>query len=268
MFLFHPRFCKPALRVLFVVFALRIASAQQEEPKPMNPQLHPKFEVATIKLSDPDKHNSGFHTEGTRLFYENETMQDMVGFAYKVTVRQIVGAPDWFTAKHFDVRGTADEPGIPSLAQQQEMLRLLLEDRFKLKVRHEERDMVRVVITVVHGDQKMKPTERKDFLPDVSCRGSASERDCTFAGVSMDLFAFAMQFMLDRPVINKTGLDGKYDFHLKFTPADAPASADTSADAAPNLFTAMTEQAGLHADSSKGPTEVIVVEHMELPSDN
>ncbi|WP_443082622.1 TIGR03435 family protein, partial [Terriglobus sp. ADX1] len=76
-------------------------------------------------------------------------------------------------------------------------------------------------------------------MPDVSCSGSASARDCTFAGVSMDLFAFAMQFMLDRPVINKTGLDGKYDFHLKFTPADAPASADTSAnaDAAPNLFT-------------------------------
>lgn len=236
----------------------------------MDPQLHPKFEVATIKLSDPDKHNSGFHTEGTRLFYENETMQDMLAFAYKVTVRQVVGSPDWFTSKHFDIRGTADEPGIASLAQQQEMLRLLLEDRFKLKVRHEERDMVRVVITVAHGELKIKPTERKDFLPDVSCRGSASARDCTFAGVSMDLFAFALQFMLDRPVINKTGLDGKYDFHLKFTPADAPASADTSAnaDAAPNLFTAMTEQAGLHADSSKGPTEVIVVEHVELPSDN
>jgi len=236
----------------------------------MDPQLHPKFEVATIKLSDPDKHNSGFHTEGTRLFYENETMQDMLAFAYKVTVRQVVGAPDWFTTKHFDIHGTADEPGIASVAQQQEMLGILLEDRFKLKVRHEERDMARVVITVAHGGPKMKPTERKDFLPDVSCRGSASERDCTFAGVSMDLFAYAMQFLLDRPVINKTGLDGKYDFHLKFTPANAPASADTGVDAgaAPNLFTAMTEQAGLHADSSKGPTEVIVVEHVELPSDN
>lgn len=236
----------------------------------MDPQLHPKFEVATIKLSDPDKHNSGFHTEGTRLFYENETMQDMLAFAYRVTARQVIGGPDWFTTKHFDIRGTADEQGIASVAQQQEMLRLLLEDRFKLKIQHEERDMVRVVITLARGERKIKPTERKDFLPDVSCRGSASERDCTFGGVSMDLFAFAMQFLLDRPVINKTGLDGKYDFHLKFTPADAPASADTSANtnAPPNLFTAMTEQAGLHADSSKGPTEVIVVQHVELPSDN
>lgn len=239
-------------------------NAQQQEPKPMDPTLHPSFEVATIKLTDPDTKNQGFHTSGTRLFYENETMQDMVGFAYHVNVRQVVGAPDWFSSKHFDIHGTADQPGIPSVAQQQDMLRVLLETRFHLKVHHEERDMTRVVITAAKGGPKLKPTERKDFLPDVSCYGRSPERECVFGGVSMDLFAEALRFFVDRPVINKTRLEGKFDFRLKYTPDDAPASAEASA--APNMFTAMGEQLGLHADSSRGPTDVIVVEHAELPS--
>lgn len=238
--------------------------AQQQDPNPMDAALHPRFEVATIKVSDPDDKNTGFHTEGTRLYYENETMQDLLAFAYKVNWRQIAGAPDWFTSKHFDVRGRADQPGIPSVAQQQEMLRMLLEERYGLKVHHDHRDMTRVVITLAKGGPKLTPTERKDFLPDVSCYGRSPERECVFSGVSMDLFAEAMEFFVDRPVMNQTGLQGKFDFKLKYTPADAPASTDASA--APSLFTAMAEQAGLHAESSKGLTDVIVVDHVELPS--
>ena len=242
--------------------------AQQEEPKPMDPNLHPAFDVATIKLTDPDTKNQGFHTSGTRLFYENETMQDLLGFAYHVNVRQIVGAPDWFSSKRFDIHGTADQPGIPSVSQQQDMLRGLLETRYHLKVRRDERDMARVVITVAKGGQKLKPTERRDFLPDVTCYGRSPQRECVFSGVSMDLFAEAMRFFIDRPVINKTGLEGKFDFRLKYTPDDAPASTEANAEAtaAPGMFTAMAEQLGLHADASKGPTEVIVIEHAELPS--
>lgn len=239
-------------------------SAQQEEPKPMDAALHPKFEVATIKVSDPDDKNNGFHTEGTRLYYENETMQDLIAFAYSVNWRQIVGAPDWFSSKHFDIRGRADQPGIPSVAQQQEMLRMLLAERYGLKVRRDQREMTRVVITVAKSGSKLKPTDRSDFLPDVSCYVKAPERECVFSGVSMSLFAESMQFLLDRPVINQTGLEGKFDFKLKYTPADAPASADASN--APSLFTAMTEQAGLHAESSRGATDVVVIDHVELPS--
>jgi uncharacterized protein (TIGR03435 family) len=258
--------CRALLCSFMFAFGIHHAVAQQEQAKPMDPQVHPTFEIATIKLSDPDKHNSGFHTNGTRLFFENQTMLDVMSFAYSVNRNQIVNAPDWFESKHFDIRGTADQPGIPNITQQQEMLRSLLEERFSMKLHHDQREMQRVVITVAHGGPKLAPTTSTEFLPDLSCNGGSSIRDCKFVAISMDLFAEGMRFFVNRPVINQTGLDGKYDFHLKWTPDDAPTSTDSNAP--PSLYTAMPEQIGLKAEASKGPTDVLVIDHAEPPSEN
>lgn len=258
--------CRALLYVFVFTVGIPAAVAQQETAKPMDPAAHPRFEIATIKLSDPDKHNSGFHTSGTRLFFENQTMLEMMSFAYSVNHKQIVNAPDWFESKHFDIRGTADQPGIPNITQQQEMLRALLEDRFAIKLHHDQRDMQRIVITVAHGGPKFTTTKSTEFLPDISCNGGGNERDCKFVAVTMDLFAEGMRFFQDRPVMNQTGLDGKYDFHLKWARDDAPPITD--ANAAPSLYTAMPEQIGLKADASKGPTDVLVIDHAELPSEN
>jgi uncharacterized protein (TIGR03435 family) len=248
----------------FAIAAGLTLYAQQEQPKPMDAQGHPKFEVATIKRADPDDKSDGFHTEGVRLFYENQTVNKMLLFAYSVNGKQIINAPDWFDTRRFDIHGVADLPGVPSVPQQAEMLRALLEERMGLKLHHDSRDMTRVVISVAHGGPKMEATKSTNFLPDETCNGSNGVLDCRFTGVSMELFAEIMRFFLDRPVIDGTGLDGRYDFRLKWTRDDAPPSVDGNS--APGLYTAMPEQIGLKAESSKGPTDVIVIDHAEPPS--
>ncbi len=269
MFLFRPSFCKPALCALLFAIALRTAPAQQKEPKPMAPQAHPKFEVAAIKLTEPGHKGQGFHTSGIRLYIENETMEDLLSLAYGINRKQIANAPDWFSTTRFDIQGAADVPGIPSVPQQAEMVRGLLEERFALKLHHDQREMTRILVTVARGGPKFSPTKSIEYLPDETCNGDGGNViECRFTAVPMEGFAELLRYFLDRPIVDQTGLTGRYDFILKWARQDAPANPDTAAVSVPGLFTAMQEQIGLKAESSKGPTEVLIIEHAEKPSDN
>lgn len=241
--------------------------AQQEEPKPMESMLVPKFEVATIKAGEPGSPTRGFHTSGTRLFYEHLTATELLTFAYGINRRQIADAPAWFDDQYFDIRGTADQPGVPSALQQQAMLRDLMATRFGLKLHHEQRDMTRILITVANGATKnLHPTTSTDFLADQTCDGSGGKFDCVFTRSTIDDLGGLLQYFLDRPIVDATHLTGRYDFRLKWAREDSPAAGDTGA--LPSLITAMQEQIGLKAESSKGPVDVLVIDHVEKPSDD
>jgi len=242
----------------------QICAQQMQSLKPMAADAHPAFDVASIKLADPDDHGSGFQTQGRRVFVENETVNDIISYAYGVHAKQIVGGPDWFGSKRFDIRGLPDVDGIPNTAQYREMVVKLLADRFQLKFHREKREMSCYAVTVAKGGPKMEASKSgPGGLPDQTGRNSNGQASWRITNNSMEDFAKFLQFILDRPVVDQTGLKGKYDFKLEWTKDNAPV---TDENAAPGFFTAIQEQAGLKVEPSKAEVDVLAIDHVEQPS--
>jgi len=233
---------------------------------PMAADAHPSFEVATIKPAHPGELKGGFTVGGHRIYIESQSVEDLLWFAFAVHQKQIVDGPAWLETQKFDIVGQADLEGIPNLRQTQEMVQKLLESRLNLKFHREKRDLSIYAITVAKGGPKLlKSAESSDALPTQSGGGSGGERARKLTNNSMADFALGMQSFLDRPVVDKTGLIGKYDFVLKWTPDEADGN---DLRAAPGIFTAVQEQLGLKLEPTRGSTEVLVIDHVERPTEN
>jgi len=252
---------------VLMVGVLRGEGQAIEKEKPMAADAHPAFEVATIKKSDPDDGRSGFHNDGRNIFVENETMNDLISFAYGVQVKQIVDAPAWFGSERLDIKGFPDVPGEPGVDQYREMVRKLLTERFQLQFQKQKREMACFLLTVVKGGAKMESSKSApDAGQDQTGSINGGHVSWRFTNNSMPEFAqFLQMAVVDRPVVDQTGLKGKYDFKLEWT-SNPESTTDPSA--APGFLTALQEQAGLKVEPSKGEVDVLAITHVEQPSAN
>ena len=243
--------------------------AQTNPATPSVPRMaveaHPSFAVATIKPHDPDSKRQGFDNSGDRVMVYNQSVAGMMQFAYSIHARQMAGLPDWALHDRWDVDGKTDTPGEPSLKQQQEMLQKLLADRFRLKFHREQRVMDAYAIHVAKGGPKLKPAANPDAEADEQGNGHGTEQTITYTSVTMKEFAFGSQFMMDRPVVDQTGLTGRYDFSFRYTDDEAHT---TDPNAPPGLFTAVQEQLGLKYEPVNAPVEVFVIDSVERPTAN
>jgi uncharacterized protein (TIGR03435 family) len=200
---------------------------------------------------------------------------DLITFAYDVQQKQVVGGPDWISTVKWDINGQPDTPGSPSRDQLRGMFQKLLADRFQLTFHKDEKEMSAYLLTVSKTGSKMKvDTDSPNGLPALFFRGLGV---LTVHNATMGDFSGLLQTaVLDRPVVDQTGLTGKYDFLLKWTPDESqfggmgikvPPPSD-AADAPPPLFTALPEQTGLKLESGKAHVEVLVMDKVEKPSDN
>jgi uncharacterized protein (TIGR03435 family) len=244
-------------------------------PKPMAADAPAFFEVATIKPSIPDRPGKVFTVKGRQVITINTTTNDLITFAYDLHARQIIGGPPWMESEKYDVTGQPEGQGVPSRTQLSAMVRRLLEDRFRFTFHREKRELPVYAITVAPGGPKMtKNDTNPNGLPGLFFKGLG-----TLPGMNAtmgDLAGVMQTAVLDRPVIDKTGLPGRWDFTLRWTPDETqfqgmgvrvpPPSNDP--DAPPGLFTAFQEQLGLKLESTRGPVEVLVVDRIEKPSEN
>jgi len=244
-------------------------------PKPMAADAPAVFEVATIKPSIPDRPGKIFTVKGRQVITINTTTADLITFAYDLHAKQIVGGPPWMESEKYDVTGQPEGQGVPSRAQLSAMVRKLLEDRFKFTFHREKRELGVYAITVVPGGPKLtKNDTNPNGLPGLFFKGLGT---LPAVNATMSDLAMAMQTaVLDRPVVDKSGLQGRWDFTLRWTPDESqfqgmgvrvpPPSNDP--DAPPGLFTAFQEQLGLKLESTRAPVEVLVVDRVEKPSEN
>ena len=246
-----------------------------EPPKPMAADAKPKFDVVTIKPSDPTRPGKLFTVRGRHVMTINTNMNDLVTFAYGLHPKQLIGAPDWFATEKFDLDGVPDVEGRPSAAQ----LRLLVQDalvqRFGFKFHRDEKELPAYALTVAKGGPKMTVTSNEPGDP----------RNFLFRGLGQLLvsnstmrdFCDGMQgAVMDKPVVDQTGLTERYDFQLKWTPDQSqfaqmgmniPAATDDP-NAPPSLYTAIQEQIGLKLEATKASVQVLVIDHVEKPSAN
>jgi uncharacterized protein (TIGR03435 family) len=242
---------------------------------PMAADANPSFEVATIKPTKPDEQRKLLVVRGGRFETVNTSLTDLITFAYGVQSKQIVGAPAWFDTDKYDITAKPDIEGRPNDKQLKGMLQKLLADRFKLTFHRDTKELSVYALTVAKTGPKLTKNDGDpNGLPGLFFRGlgQLNVRNATMA----DFTHLMQQAVLDRPVVDQTGLTGRYDFTLNWTPDDSqfggmgvkvPPPTD-SANAPPALYTAIQEQIGLKLDATKAPAEVLVIDHVEKPSEN
>ncbi len=234
------------------------------------------FEVASIKPADPTSHQVRVQmAPGGRLVCNNVNAKFLIEVAYGVRTFQITGGPGWIGTDRFDINAKADgvEKITPDLLKP--MIQAMLEDRFKLKIHRENKELP--VYALVAGKNGMK---MKEAVGAAEGRSMIRMGRGQITGKQMDLAALVMNLsnQLGRQVIDKTELKGKYDIELTWTPDETqsgfgsfgaggppppPASSET---AGPSLFSALQEQLGLKLESQKGPVPMIIVDSIEKPS--
>ncbi len=236
-----------------------------------------KFEVVTVKPSDPKDGSSNLGFNQSRHFItRNSALMPVVLFAYGLNMGskdQVIGAPGWLSTALFDIDAKPDDameekmmamPIEERMNAVRPMIQALLEDRFKLKVHHETREMQVNVLEVTKGGARMTPSSDKP--EDKSWQGLHVDSAGHMEGkqATMEMLSQTLGHMAEvggRMVVDKTELTGKYDFDLHWTPG-------SQNDPGPSLFTAMQETMGLRLTSAKEPVDVIVIDSVEKPTEN
>jgi uncharacterized protein (TIGR03435 family) len=258
------------------------SASQSPGPEPLSrmpANASPSFDVATIKPSDTSAlHGTFFRTNGRHVIAYNISVGELIAYAYGVHEKQIVkqsaDGQSSLLASHFDIDGLPDIEGHPNLPQSRLMFQKLLSSRFKLAFHNETRELPAYAIQIAKDGPKLaltatKPGEGMNFS--YNCQVLLTVRNASVADVAKGM----QEAFLDRPVVDQTGLNGRYDFKLRWTPDESqsycpsdPARSRGDSNARPGLYTAIQEQLGLKLIPTKAPVQVMVIDHLETPSEN
>jgi bla regulator protein blaR1 len=253
----------------------------------------PKFEVASIKPSDPGPNGMMIRfAPGGRFTAKGVTLRSLIGLAYDVRDFQISGGPAWAGSTRYEIDAKpeagsdADDPHKITTDEQREKfqqrqrmrMQALLADRFQLKVGHSTKELPIYVLKVAKNGPKLQESKEEGGNQFQGARISGPGR-LTGGKVSMKFLTQILAQNVGRPVTDQTGLTGKYDFKLEWTPdqnqqnafrgpgpdGNLPPPADPNG---PSIFTAVEEQLGLKLESQKGPVEMLTIDAVEKPSEN
>jgi uncharacterized protein (TIGR03435 family) len=240
------------------------------------------FEVAAIKPNKSGGGGSRSSFDGIRLTATNISVKSLIQYdAYGIPAPQILGGPNWLASDRFDIEAKVDDALVAEMAKldreqrnqmERKMVQQLLADRFKLAVHHETKELPVYALVVAKGGPKL--TASKD--PDKGTSTSSNNGRLTTKGSTMEKLAETLTANLARElgrvVIDKTGIEGRYDLALTWSPENNSAAMMNASNEAsppgPSIFTALQEQLGLKLESSKGPVQTLVIDHIEQPSEN
>ncbi|MFZ0819124.1 MAG: TIGR03435 family protein [Candidatus Acidiferrales bacterium] len=260
-----------------------------------------EYEVASFK---PDKSDTGMtrmQSAPDGFSATNMMLQNLVTSAFGIQNYQLEGAPSWLTSERFDIDAKMD-PAVSEAFQKlspedrnlarQHMFQVLLADRCNLKFHRESKELPVYALVIGKNGSKLKEAKPDDTYPNgiqgaggrggrgvMSMNGRGGAQTMTGQAVPIGNLARTLASFLGRPVLDKTGLTGMYDYTLQWSPEDTRAQAPSgggdgqppaapSEPAGPTLLMAVQDQLGLKLESGKGPVEIIVIEHIERPSEN
>jgi uncharacterized protein (TIGR03435 family) len=275
----------PRASALFCVALALVPTTSAQTPR------H-EFDVISIKRGAPDAGGSSMRTlpDGTSIMV-NVAIRQFITAAAPVSVREVIGLPDWAQTERYDV--TAKPPAGSTSEQQRQMWRSAFEDRMKLVAHVEEREQDVFALVVARSDGRLGPQLRPSTLdcspkppgtppappppPATSdsdylnrCGGRFGNGMIVSGGITMDSLVLSFAGLAGRQVFNRTGFSGNYALTLKFSrPAPRGTSQDApSPDDAPDFFTALQEQLGLKLQPEKALVPVFVIDRIERPTDN
>jgi uncharacterized protein (TIGR03435 family) len=271
----------------------------------------PTFEVASIKANKSGDGRSFLGSPpGGRFSATNMPLRGLIAFAYGTPQPlpnfRIIGGPSWIDSDRFDINAKAStefQPGMGGPSPQLSlMLRALLAERFKLVVHNESRELPVYDLVMARNDARPGPQLRRSEVDcaallasrrgggapppppqpgeRLQCGMMASPASIVGGSVNMAQFATLLARMVNRTVVDKTGLTGNFDINLTFTPDQPARVPGASPDQpirvngvdidpnGPSLFTALQEQLGLKLESQKGPVDVVVIDSVDHPTED
>jgi bla regulator protein BlaR1 len=279
-----------------VVIGVLTAPVIQAQTAPANT---PKFDVASIRVCSEPLNDGGPHSSPGRLATDCAQLLNLIGNAYNALAdghlnlnaepTPITGGPPWIHTASYDINAKAE--GNPSKEMMLgPMMQALLEDRFQLKIHRQTSEGPVYFLTVTRGGPKLPPfTEGSCTLyygfprPPLAPGQKYCERNISAVkpsvqadGATLDEFSKMLRMVVGRPVIDKTGIIGRFDIFVEFArertelaamrlKGPPPASDPTGP---PEIFTAIQEQLGLRLESGRGPVDTLIIDHIEKPSEN
>jgi uncharacterized protein (TIGR03435 family) len=268
------------------------AQAQTADTKPLT------FEVASVKPNTSASRpvgGSGF-MPGGRFRATWMTTRQLIALAYSLTLPdfQMSGGPNWIDSDHFDIIATAEGPPVPDFAQMRMMLRALLQERFELRVHSANKTLPIYRLVLAGRGGRLGPQLQRGSVDCVAAHTNGDQPPLTertpcgmrlgggtmvATSIPMSLFTLTLSNMVGRYVADRTGLTGPFDLDLTWTatetqqglgldPLPGVPSVTPSEKNGPSLFTALQEQLGLKLESTKGPVDVLVIDHVEQPTEN
>jgi uncharacterized protein (TIGR03435 family) len=242
-------------------------------PKPMDPNADPGIEVASVKASPVDARGRLYTMRGDRLMAINVSTMNLITFVYDLHEQQVSGAQNWAAADKFEIMVKPDTPGQPNIAQMKLILRKVLAERFQLKTHTEKREITVYAMTLpANTKHKLMPSTTTGNLPSLLFprAGLLPARNATMTELAQSL----QGAVLDRPVVNRTGIEGRYDFTLDWQVDETqfasfgPPQAPPPDSGKPNIYEAFQQQLGLKLERGKAPADVMVIDKLEKPSEN
>jgi uncharacterized protein (TIGR03435 family) len=237
------------------------------------------FEVATIKQADPDVPGRFIRMQSAHRFYaRNHTVKTLIEAAYNLTSRAVSGGPAWVESDRYEIVAVTPNNVRPTPDEQMAMLRNLLADRFHLSFHREPKEFSVYGITVAKGGAKLKPTTvDPEATPDgppllaFVIAPDIVRLPAKYTTVA-EMASVMQRAVFDRPVVDRTGLTGRYDFDLEFTADESmfgglglkPIPESTK----PDLFDAIQEQLGLKLEASRAMVDTVVIDRVDHPTEN
>jgi uncharacterized protein (TIGR03435 family) len=225
----------------------------------------PVYDVVSIRENKSSTNGMTIDPRGASFVATNVTLTTLLMNAYDIRSDLTSGLPGWANSVHFDVNAKVSDPDINALKnlsreQRRAMLITLLVERFHLKAHIETKTLPTYDLVIAKGGPRLKEN--------TSHPGSMIiyNSKITAVGFTISNLAANLAFIVERNVVDKTGLTGKYDITLKWRPDDQESAGTDNND--PDLFTALQEQLGLKLESSKGPVDTLVIDHAEMPTAN
>lgn len=231
--------------------------------------LAQSFDVVSIKPTPPSVRSIAIETTPGRFLAKGATLSFLIQYGYGLQAFEITGGPSWIESDRFEIEGKFDGEDTPT--RMIPMLRGVLADRFKLKFHRESRQLPVYELVVAKSGPKLQAPGPKTMGREPKFAPSAGR--LVASNQTMPALATVLTRTLSRRVLDKTGLKDHYDFVLQWTPDENQTpplrpSATATDPNGPSIFTALQEQLGLRLESSRGPVEVLVIDHVEKPSTN
>jgi uncharacterized protein (TIGR03435 family) len=268
----HSR-CSRLFCGLFAAALIAFALASPFTPRWIAFAQQPAFEVASVKPGDPHPNIIDSDVQpGGRFYATNLTLKELIEWAYALPSHLISGGPGWIDSDRFTIEAKPDSaiavpPGPAGIAQVKLMTQSLLAERFKLSIHRETKEGPVYELVLAKSGPKLKETRASaEYSPRLSMLGGPVEA----TAATLPFFTRLLTKGLARTVIDNTGLTGRYDFTLTFTPEpdqEGFGFARSNHDA-PSIFTALREQLGLELKPARAPVETLIVDHAEKPDAN
>lgn len=272
------------VRSLVTALALTLAAATAlAQPA----EVSPSFEVASIRRTELLDGGRFGAWPGGRFQMVNGTVESLITWAYNVRLPDLlVGVPDWVRTERYDVQAKAADPEA-SIPQRQLMVRTLLRERFNLQITHKQEIRPVYELVLARPDGRLgpklknipidcdawfrdmipgKPRVRPPSIPDgvEPCTTLSNPTSMTSGGTSIAALTSSLIYMVQRSVIDKTGLKGYYTYELEYEPGALVSERGTTT--LPSIFTALQEQLGLRLEPGRAPVDVLVIDRIERPT--